>query len=230
MLRAIAIDDEPPALKVIESHCLRSGGVDLVKVFTNPTLALFYLDENPVDLVFLDIKMPSISGMDLAKKISSKTMVVFTTAYGQFAVEGFEVNALDYLLKPISYDRFAQTIEKAKNLNILKSNALSSERFIFIKENYASIKIELGNIFFIESIDDYLKVHLKTGETHLSRMTMKSIIEKLPAEEFIRVHRSFILPKNLIKNIRNKTIYLENSEIPIGISYEEEVMKKLNLG
>ena len=229
MIKAIAIDDEPPALKVVESFCKRVDFIELQKTFTKPTEALEYLSKNPVDLLFLDIQMPSLSGIDLFKSVKN-TMVIFATAYSEFAVEGFNLNAVDYLLKPFTFDRFLQAVEKAKKEQKMMSEE-GIKKHLFIRADYSLIKIELPDILYIEGLDDYLKIHLSTRKPVVARITMKSMLELVPENEFIRVHRSYILPEIRIIGIKNKTILLPEMEIPIGSSFEDkffEMFKNLN--
>ena len=183
-----------------------------------------YLANFPVDLLFLDINMPSISGLDFKKQVEAKTMVIFTTAYSEFAVEGFNLNAVDYLLKPFTPERFLQAAEKAKAQHrFLHQNALAKPEYISIRTGYSLVKVALADIVFIEGLDDYLKIHLNGQKPVVSRMTMKAILEKLPQSDFIRVHRSYIVPLAKIESVRNRTIFLKDTkdeEIPLGTSYE----------
>ena len=228
MIKAIAIDDEPPALKVVESFCKRIDFIDLQKTFTKPNEALEYLQKNPVDLLFLDIQMPSLSGIDLCKFVKN-TMVIFATAYSEFAVEGFNLNAVDYLLKPYTFERFLQAVEKVKREQ--KMLAEDGEGHIFIRADYSLLKIGVAEILYIEGLDDYVKIHLTSRKPVVARITMKSMIEMLPERDFIRVHRSFIVPLKRITGIRSKLILLPENEIPIGSSYEEgflNIFRSLN--
>lgn len=222
MITAIAIDDEPPALKVIEQFCNKVEFIKLVKTFTKPHDALKYLKKFPADLIFLDVKMPSLSGIQLHKELRQDTMVIFTTAYAEYALEGFNLSAVDFLLKPFTFERFNQAAAKANDYyKILHRMDNTSMQYLFIRADYSLIKIDIADILYIEGLDDYLKIHLTNRNPVVARMTMKGIIEKLPAKEFIRVHRSFIVALKKIDSIRNKTILLAGIEIPVGISYEE---------
>jgi DNA-binding LytR/AlgR family response regulator len=221
MLKAVAIDDEPLALGLIENFCERSGDLNLVKTFTRPLEGLKYVNNFPVDILFLDIQMPSLTGIQLMAELKQEVKVIFTTAYDHFALEGFNLNAVDYLLKPFSYERFVQAIEKAKKVG-QKQDANSSP-YITVRADYSLIKIELSKIRYIEGLDDYIKIHLNDSKTVVARSTMKSILEILPDEQFVRVHRSYIIPKNNITAIKNKTLYLGEVPIPIGNSYVEKV-------
>lgn len=224
MIKAIAIDDELPALKIIENFCEKTGMIELQKTFSMPTEALKHLKKFPTDLLFLDINMPSISGIELYKSVEQNTMVIFTTAYSEFAVEGFNLNAVDYLLKPYTYERFLQAVTKANDLHGTSlPSEKSMEQYLFVRADYSLIKIAINDIILIEGLDDYLKIHLHNNPKPIvTRMTMKGIIEKLSAKDFIRVHRSFIVPFSKIENVRKKIISIEGKEIPIGSSYEAD--------
>jgi DNA-binding LytR/AlgR family response regulator len=222
MIKAIALDDEPLALDVIKSFCHLTDYIDLVKTFSRSEEAMNYVSNFPVDLLFLDINMPSISGLDFKKQINTKTMVIFTTAYSEFAIEGFNLNAIDYLLKPFTPERFLQATEKAKAYyQFLHQNVLAKPEHIAIRVNYVLTKVTLADIVFIEGLDDYLKIHLRGQKPLITRMTMKAILEKLPQSDFVRVHRSYIVPLSKIETVRNKFIVIEGEEVPIGISYEK---------
>lgn len=226
-VRAIALDDEPLALRVIETFCSKIDYMDLQKTFTRTGDALEYLENFPVDLIFLDINMPAISGLEFYKKLSHNTLAILTTAYSEFAVQGFELNALDYLLKPISFERFSKGTQKALDACKLKSqNSSNTSSFINLRVDYGLTKVELNEILWIEGLDDYLKIHLQGKRPLVVRMTMKAMLEKLPPAQFVRIHRSFIVPLQKILNVRNKTVFLDQKELPIGLSYETDFMKK----
>ena len=230
MLKAIAIDDEPPALRVISHFCSQVSLVDLQKTFSRTDEALAYLTENEVDLLFLDINMPAMSGIDFYKAIPKAAMVIFTTAYAEYAVEGFNLSAVDYLLKPFTFERFQQGVQKALDYSqfIKKAEPELAVEYLYIKADYSTYKIAIADILFIEGLDDYLKIQLENAKPIVARMTMKSMVEKLPAPDFIRVHRSFIVPLRRIENVRNKVIALGENEIPIGSSYEAEFFKRFS--
>jgi len=229
MIKAIALDDEPLALKVIESFCGRVDYIQLEKTFTQTNEAHKYLRKQPVDLIFLDIQMPTQNGMAFYKAIEQDTMVIFTTAYSEYAIEGFNVSATDYLLKPFSFDRFLMALEKAKSQYEIKNQVQNIEQnYLFIRADYSLNKILISEILFIEGLDDYLKIYIENQKTIVARMTMKSILEKLPAAEFARVHRSFIVPISKINKIRNKVIFIKEEEIPLSSTYEQEFLNKIN--
>ncbi len=219
MITAIAIDDEPLALKLITQHCEKIEFLNLKKVFTNPDEALTYLKENKIDLIFLDIQMPDINGLQLYKKLSSPApQVIFTTAYKDFAVEGFNVDAIDYLLKPFDFDRFNKAINKAKEYIEFLSIQEVSHNALFVKVNYEMLKINLKDIEFIEALDDYIKIHIKPIPI-LTLMTLKNVLEKLPSQEFIRIHRSYIVPISKIKKFSKNKVIIGGKELPVGSSY-----------
>ena len=229
MISAIALDDEPPALKVIESFCGQTDSIELQKSFTQPNEALKHLRKFPVDLLFLDIQMPSMSGIDFYKSLNQETMVIFTTAHSQFALEGFNLNAIDYLLKPFSIQRFQQAVAKANDFyNYTHQTDKIQNQYLFIRADYKLMKISISDILFIEGLNDYVKIHVLNQKTIITRMTMKTIQEKLPSKEFIRVHRSYIVPFSKIESIRNKTIFLSGKEIPVGGIYEEDLFNLFN--
>lgn len=227
MLKAIALDDEPLALEVLQSFCNLTHMVDLQKTFTKSEDAFKHLRKYPVDLLFLDINMPSISGLDFYKKLPHKTMVIFTTAYSEYAVEGFTLSATDYILKPFTFSRFQQAVEKAFSQWKLQ-NQNPEQQYLFIRADYSLIKILFSDILFIEGLDDYLKIHIQNQKTVVARMTLKAILEKLPASEFVRVHRSFIVSISKIEKVRNKIVYIHQEEIPVSASYEAAFFALLN--
>ncbi|MFA6150824.1 MAG: LytTR family DNA-binding domain-containing protein [Chitinophagaceae bacterium] len=232
MIQAIAVDDEPLALKIIEKFCSQSGQIDLVRSFTQTNEARHFLDENKIDLLFLDINMPSISGIDFYKKIQQHPLLIFTTAYSEFAIEGFNLSAVDYLLKPFTFKRFSQAVEKVINQSALLNKNLSgnSNLFITVRADYSLIKVFLKDILFIESLDNYIKIHLENQKPVLARMPIKTISELLPKKIFIRTHRSYIVPMERISIIRNKTIFISGQELPVGSSYEKDLMERYAKG
>ncbi len=220
MINAIAIDDEPLALKVISSHCEKTDFVNLQKTFTHPTEALKYLRKYPVDLLFVDIQMPSMNGITLVKAIPQKKMIIFTTAFSEYAVVSYELNAIDYLLKPINFNRFTQAVNKANDYyHYINKENHSDDKDIFIRADYSLVKIPLADILYIEGLADYLKIFIKDRKTVVARMTMNDMSEKLPSKDFIRVHRSYILPFNRIVSVRSNAVSLPEREIPVGKTY-----------
>ncbi|HNB80847.1 MAG TPA: LytTR family DNA-binding domain-containing protein [Chitinophagaceae bacterium] len=230
MMKAIALDDEPLALNVIESFCADNDKVQLVKTFIKPNDAVRYIENFPVDLLFLDIQMPSVSGIEFFKNLKRDVMVIFTTAHSEYAIEGFNLNAVDYLLKPFTHERFNQAIQKAYDYYTYQNNAgVTKQPFIYIRADYSLLKIDLADIIYIEGLNDYLRIHLKNQRPVVARMTLKSLYEKLPAGDFLRVHRSYIVSTLSILKITGKVIHIKVNEqvvpLQIGKSYEEEVYR-----
>lgn len=227
MINAIALDDEPLALEIIKNFCSRTNDVTLVKTFIKPAQALEYLQENPVDLLFLDINMPGVSGIEFYKKVSPEIMAIFTTSYSEYAVEGFNLNAVDYLLKPFEYERFVKAIEKAREYhNYLHNKNPESQQYLFVKVDYSITKILLDDILYIEGQDNYLKIYLTNGKYLLVRMSMKAICEQLPENDFLRIHRSYIVPFKKVDFVRNKVAHIGKLEIPISAQYNDDVMAR----
>jgi len=230
-MKCIALDDEPWALEVLQNFASEHTALSLQNVFTSSLQAAKYLRKFPVDLIFLDIQMPDISGLDFLKSIDQSMMVIFTTAYSKYAVEAFNLQAVDYLLKPFEKDRFMQSVDKAEEYyNYIHNKSVANTNFLFVRSEYSLQKINLSDIQFIEGMDDYIKIHTQDQKPVVTRMSMKAVLEKLPNHQFLRVHRSFIVPMAKIITVRNKKIQLEKVEIPIGVSHEEEFMKSFLKG
>lgn len=226
MIKCIAIDDEPLALQLVSQYCTKIPFLQLEKVFTNPDEAAHYIASNKVDLMFLDIQMPDINGVQFYKNLPDKPSVIFTTAFKDFAIEGFNVDAVDYLLKPFEYNRFLKAVYKAKEyLEFLSSQELQLNS-IYVKVNYEMMKINLKDIDLIEALDDYIKIHIKPTPV-LTLMTLKSMQEKLPEKEFVRVHRSYIIPIQKIEKFSKNKVTVAGKEIPIGSSYSDTYEKLL---
>ena len=226
MLNCIAIDDEPMALEVIKSHSSKLSYISLVHTFTQVSKAKRHLKKFPVDLLFLDIQMPDANGIDFYRSLQQETMVVFTTAFSEYAVEGFNVNALDYLLKPIDFERFATACEKAQDyFNYLHSSRNSNQQSLYIRSEYSLVKIPFEEILFLETMDDYIKIYCVNKRTVLTLSSMSKIFEKLPQGEFVRVHRSYTIPFSKITSVKGKSIFLNNIEIPLGNTYIQEFQR-----
>ena len=228
MINCIAIDDEPLALQLIQQYCEKIPFVQLQRVFTNPDEAKDYLQQNSIDLLFLDIQMPDINGVQFYKSLIVKPLVIFTTAFKDYAVEGFNVDAVDYLLKPFEYNRFLKAAYKAKEyLEFLSSQELQMNS-LYIKVNYEMMKINLKDIDLIEALDDYIKIHVKPSPV-LTLMTLKTMQEKLSPKEFARVHRSYIVPLAKVEKFSKNKLIVAGKEIPIGSSYADIYDRLLSL-
>lgn len=229
MINAIAIDDEPLALTVIESLCARTGTVNLTKQFTQPGEALRHLRKFPVDLLFCDIHMPGMTGIDLVKSLPQSSMVIFTTAFSEYAAVSYELNAIDYLLKPIGHKRFAQAMAKAQDFyDHLHKKDKSEERSIFVRADFNLVKIPVADILYVEGLADYLKIFIKDRRTVVARMPMKDMEEKLHGTDFVRVHRSFIIPFSKIEALRGATAIIGDKEFPIGKTYTADVISRFS--
>ncbi|KLT64882.1 LytTR family DNA-binding domain-containing protein [Pedobacter sp. BMA] len=221
-LRCVAIDDEPLALELIKTYVARFPGLQLIQVFEDALSGAEYLKQNPVDLLFVDVNMPDITGVELVRSLVASPMIIFTTAYRNYAFESYELQAIDYLLKPIDFSRFTAAVEKAIDFYKYKSATQESisDESIYVYSEYKMIKILLRDIEYIESMGDYLKIYLSGNEKPiLTLMTMKKILEKLPEDSFARVHRSFIVALAKIKSIHNRKVNLSSAELPIGDAY-----------
>lgn len=222
MIKAIAIDDEPLALNVIKSLNGNLNLIDLKRTFTQGSRAIRYLKQFPVDLLFLDIQMPDKDGIELIKSIDQEVMVIFTTAFGEYAVRGFELNAIDYLLKPIKQKRFDQACLKAIEFYDFKKQKKTSENnFIYVRSEYSLIKILLSDILFFETMDDYIKIHRINAKPTLTLLSMKKLLQMLPKEKFIRIHRSYTVQVEKIQAVRSKTVIIQNRKLPIGVTYKK---------
>ena len=222
MIHAIAIDDEPLALQVINHFCEKIDFIKLEKTFTKQNEAQKYINNYPVDLIFLDIQMPNKNGIDFYKILEKDIMVIFTTAFSEYAVEGFNLNATDYLLKPFSFERFETAVQKARNEYQFR-HMTNAQTHLMIRADYKLYRIEFEDIKYIEGLDDYIQIHLENKSKIVARFSMKNIISKLPENLFIRVHRSFIVPIKKVKTIQNKNLFIDDVSIPIGDTFKEDV-------
>ena len=225
VLKCIAVDDEPLALQLIETYAERIPTLLLVKTFEDALTAVEYLNSNEVDLLFLDINMPDISGLDLAGALLVKPMMIFTTAYRQFAYDGFRLEAVDYLLKPLDFEDFLSAFNKALAYKKYRSGPPSPQGtgYIYLHSEYRLVKVMLDDIRFIESMEDYIKLHIGMDKPLLSLMTLKKVLTMLPEGQFLRIHRSYIVPVAGIRAIAHKKVRLENIELPIGDTYADQL-------
>jgi DNA-binding LytR/AlgR family response regulator len=224
-LKCVAIDDEPLALELIRNYVSRFPALQLLQTFEDAVSGAEYLRNNPIDLLFVDINMPDITGIDLVRSLVSKPMVIFTTAYKNFAFEGFELEAIDYLLKPIDIKRFGKAVEKAADYYKYKTTSESEDESLYVNSEYRIVKINLKDIEYIESMEDYIKIHIQNAKTILTLMPLKKVLEKLPEEKFQRIHRSYIVPVNKVISIQNRKVKLPGIELPISDSYVDFARK-----
>jgi two-component system LytT family response regulator len=242
MIKAIALDDEPLALKVIESHAARVPFLQLLKTTTKVTEAILLLQQQPIDLVFLDVQMPELTGLQFMKLIQGNTKVVLTTAYEKYALDSYEYDVIDYLLKPILFERFLKAVQKTLSIISTPNNAVidSSEKelpltsqpvhdFIFVKTEYRLQKIKHTDILFIEGGKDYTTIHT-TKEKILSLSTLAKLQEVLPYPQFIRVHKSYVIALHKIDSIERQRIFIGKEVIPVGDAYKQELTKQIGNG
>ena len=227
-LRCAIVDDEPLALSLLESYVNKTPFLELAGKYSSAVQAMKELPGNQIDLLFLDIQMPELNGLEFSKMVSPRTRIVFTTAFGQYAIDGYRVNALDYLLKPISYVDFLQAANKALQWYEHMQAPAAEIESIFIKTEYKQVQVELRKILYIEGLKDYVKIFIE-DEPHpiLSLMSMKSLEEMLPASRFIRVHRSFIVQPEKIKVIERNRIVFGKEYIPISDNYKPRLVEFL---
>lgn len=224
-MNAIALDDERPALEVIQAFCERIDLVTLLHTFTRTSEAHRFLDQQTIDLIFLDINMPSESGLSFARSVPASAQVIFTTAYSEFAVASYEVEAADYLLKPFTFDRFSKAVQRAHQRwqarMLQPADMPPPPDPILVRVDYGLVPVRPADILFIEGLDNYLKIHRTTGRPLVVRLTMKAMLDKLPATDFMRIHRSFIIAIDKIVSIRNKMVCIGQAELPVGSSFEK---------
>ena len=227
ILTCAIIDDEPLAAGLLESYAKKTPYLNLTGTYNSAVTAMRDLREHPVQLLLLDIQMPELSGIEFAKILPHDTKVIFTTAFPQYAVEGFKVNALDYLLKPVSYQDFLQATDKALDWFsvVQKQQTYERDRYLFVKSDYKLQRIALDSILFIEGLKDYVRFYLTSGERVMSLMSMKRLEDYLPRPEFMRTHRSYIVPMPKVSSVdRLRLVMGPELYIPISDNYKDDVM------
>ncbi|WP_292270162.1 LytTR family DNA-binding domain-containing protein [Butyricimonas sp.] len=220
-LNCLIVDDEPLALELLESYVSRTPFLHLVDRCDSAIKALSVIEETPVDLIFLDIQMPELNGLELSRLVGNKVKIIFTTAFEQYAIEGFRVDALDYLLKPFNYSEFLRAATKALRTH-------PAPESIFVKSDYKLVQVQLKDILYIEGLKDYIRIQTEDGQGILTLMSMKSIEDFLPADTFVRVHRSYIVNMNKIKTIERNRIIFGKVYIPISDSYKDRFTELLD--
>jgi len=232
-IRCLAVDDEPPALDVLKKYISSVQSLELVGTCADAVEALNFIRQHSIDLLFLDIQMPQILGTDFLRTLKKPPKVIFTTAFRKFAIEGFELDAVDYLLKPISFERFLKAVNKVMDASLNGTLSLETEpqktnidNYIYLRSDRKMIKVALSDILYIESIKDYIKV-IATSGTVITKQSISSIEETLPKDQFIRIHRSFIISLNKVESYSNELIWLGKMELPISRMYRHEVEKVL---
>lgn len=229
MMNCIAVDDEPLALKLLQDNISKLSYLKLVASCTSAFEAIKVLQENAVDLIFVDIQMPGLSGLQFIGSLQNKPLVIFITAYKKHALESYDLAAVDYLVKPVSLERFLKACNRAKEIYDLKSGKAQAKEvgktdYMFVAMDYSQVKLNFQDIVMIEGLRDYLKIHLSGSKKPLIiRASLKSIEEELPADQFIRVHKSYLLSVKHITAVRRNSVFIKELELPIGESYREVV-------
>ncbi|MFA5299819.1 MAG: LytTR family DNA-binding domain-containing protein [Lutibacter sp.] len=234
MMKCIIIDDEPLAVELLEDFVSKTPNLKLVSSCSNAIEAVSVLQNNKIDLIFLDIEMPEFTGIEFIKSLDIKPLFIFTTAYSHYAIEGFNLNAVDYLVKPIPFHRFLKAVNRAQELFLLRKEEkspeikpLSSPNFIFVKSDYENIKLNFDDIKYFEGLKDYIKIFSTSHKPILTLSNFKKIEEKLPGDIFIRVHRSYIISLKHINSVQRNRILIDGVRIPIGQNYKDEFLKKI---
>lgn len=219
-LKCVAIDDEPLALELVKNYVAKFPELELLQTFDDAISGAEFIRNIPVDVLFIDINMPDITGLDLVRSLEKKPIIIFTTAHKKFAVDGFDLDAVDYLLKPISFERFSKAVTKAMEYARYKSKDDRASEYLFVYSEYRLIKIPLVDIEYIESLEDYIKIHLLNAKPILTLMPLKKVLEKLPPEKFKRIHRSYIVSVDKVNSVLNRKVRLSSStELPVSDSY-----------
>ncbi len=232
MLRCLAIDDEPLALELLEDNISKVPYLQLVDKCSNPMEAMKLLQEQTVDLIFLDIQMPGLTGLQFIQSLSERPMIILITAYEKFALEGFNLDVVDYLVKPVSFERFVKACNKAQDLNQLRTKSKEPAQagktadYIFVNVDYSLLKVVLDDIMWIEGLKDYIKIFLKSSSRPvITRMTMKLIEDLLPGERFIRIHKSYIVAVSHITSVRKTSVFVGAEELPVSPTYQEALVR-----
>ena len=229
MLRCIAVDDEPLALELLEDNISKVPYLQLVAKCSNAMEAMKVLQQQPADLIFLDIQMPGLTGLQFIQSMTEKPMIILITAYEKYALEGFNLNVTDYLVKPVSLDRFVKACNKAKELYELKNRTnkevVSNPDYFFVNVDYSLLKVNFNDTKYIEGLKDYIKIHLKsTSRAIITRMAMKAIEEELPVAKFLRIHKSYIVSLEHITAIRKNSVFIDEMELPVGENFRGAVL------
>ncbi|OIP83179.1 MAG: DNA-binding response regulator [Porphyromonadaceae bacterium CG2_30_38_12] len=229
-IKCLAIDDEPLALQQISAYIDRTPFLEKMALCQSAYEAIEFTDQQPVDLMFVDINMPDLNGLDFVKSLKNKPFIIFTTAYSEYALEGFKVDAVDYILKPISYDEFLRAVNKVRD-RMAATAAVTSETVtmnkesLFVKSEYKLVRIQLSDIKYIESANEYIQIHLDTDKPITTLVRLKTIEAELPKDKFMRVHRSFIVNLDKVKVIDRNRIVFDKVYIPVGDQYKDEFQK-----
>lgn len=226
--KCIIVDDEPPATRILEKYVEKVSFLENVGVFNDSMTALTFLNSNAVDVIFLDIQMPQLTGLQLSKIISKDIKVIFTTAYPDFALEGFELNAIDYLLKPIPFERFYQAVSKLNATIKAEVQNNSQPNFIFIKTDGKNkfVKVFLSDILYVESLQNYVCIHT-LNEQFITHSSLKNVIESLPQNDFVQIHKSYIIALKQIESTDSFSVFINSKELPIGATFKDAFFARI---
>lgn len=234
-ITTVIIDDEPLAIEIIKKYCQSIDYLELAGTFTNPVEGMSFINANKVDLLFTDIEMPVLTGLEMLGTLNARPKVIFTTAYPQFAIDGFEMDAVDYLVKPISYGRFLRAINKLNPKTPALAPSLPAEQrisgapYIFVKSDYESVKIVIDEIKYIEGLKDYLKIHMANNKYVLTLSNFKTLLSKLPENTFIRIHNSYVVNLRYVEAIQRNKVIIDQKRLPIGETYKTGFLEKIRL-
>lgn len=229
--RCLLVDDEPPALEILRTYITGMPSLEIAGECNHAMAAFEFLQRNRIDLIFLDVQMPRLLGTDLLKALPNPPKVIFTTAFRDYAVEGFELGAIDYLLKPYSFDRFLRAVHKALNLEqrnqpAQNDSVTQTDRFLYVRADRKMVKVMVDDILYVESLKDYVRILLKEQQI-ITKQTITALEEMLPENDFVRIHRSFIVSLNKINSYNQHAVFLGKTELPVGPLYKQEFMKRL---
>lgn len=233
MLKSLAVDDEPLALDLLEDNIKQVPYLELTGKCANALQAIQFLQQQSVDLIFLDIQMPGLTGLQFIQSLTQRPMIILVTAYEKFALEGFNLDVVDYLVKPVSFDRFLKACNKAQELHNLRNKKLGANEpapdYFFVNVEYSLVKIEFSDIRWIEGLKDYVKIFLKSSaKAVITRMSMKTLEEQLPTSKFIRVHKSYLVSIAAITSVRKNNVSIGSDEIPVGDNYRDALSVVIN--
>jgi len=230
MLKCIAVDDEELALELLEDNISKVPFLQLAAKCQDAFEAIKVLEQQPIDLIFLDIQMPGLTGLQFIQSLANKPMIILITAYEKYALQGFNLDVLDYLVKPVSFDRFMKACNKAKDMQDLKTarlkegNNTNTPGYFFVNVDYKLLKIVTADVTWIEGLKDYIKIHLKSSTRPIiTRMSMKGAEDELPAGEFLRIHKSYIVSVSHITAVMKNSVFIGELELPVGENYRDEI-------
>ena len=227
----LLVDDEPPALEILNHYISETPLLEVVKECHHAMAAFEFLQQHHVDLIFLDVQMPRLLGTELLRSLPHAPKVIFTTAYRDYAVEGFELGAVDYLLKPYSFDRFLRAVHKVLDLEQrtapAATNTNQSDRFLYVRADRKMVKVMVDEIRYIESLKDYVRIFVKDQQI-ITKQTITALEEMLPENDFMRIHRSFIVALKKVDSYDNHSVFVSKAELPVGPLYKQEIMKRLS--